>query len=158
MSVEKFPSMSEESAHEEANMLRAKARISPESGKVEGVDMRRDHEPTAKDYEDALAEVERLRRLAEEDPDALKVWGKMNTNIVRLLTLPGLGVRYLMRISHALIGPEPGGPKERWKRNAEFTEPMAEFDGIERELRMLRDKAEKFEAKEAQSKGKRAAA
>lgn len=46
---------------------------------------------------------------------------------------------------NALIGPEPGGPKERWKRNAEVAEPMANIDGIERELRMLRDNAKQFE-------------
>ena len=102
--------------------------------------------------------MEKLKRLAEEDPDALKAWGRVNDNITRLVMLPGLGVRYLVRMSHALIGPEPGGPKERWKRNAELTEPMAEFDGIERELRMLRDKAEQFEAKEAQPRKKRAVA
>jgi len=30
--------------------------------------MRQDHEPTAKDCEDALATMEKLKRLAEEDP------------------------------------------------------------------------------------------
>ena len=154
MSVEKFRSTSEESAHEDANILRAKARISPESGMVEGLDMRQDHEPTAKDYESALAELEKLKHLAEEDPDAVKVWGRVNGSISRLVTLPG---RYLIRISHALIGPEPSGPKERWKRNAEVTEPMADIDGIERELRMLRDKAKQFETEGTQRTEKRAA-
>ena len=143
--------MGEEEAHEEANMMRSKLRVSPESGKIEGFDPRQDREPTAKDYEEALTAVENLKRMAEEDPDSLATWKKVNDVIDRLIFLPGWGVGYLARLSHALIGPEPGGPKERWKRNAEMTEPMAEVDGIERELRMLKDKAEKFGAKEARS-------
>ncbi len=148
MSVEDFRPMSEEEAHEEANILRAKVGISPESGKVEGLDLRQDREPTAEDYDKALAAVEKLKHLAKEDPEALKVWNRVTDAIDRLITLPGHGLLFLARVSHALMGPEPGGPKERWRRNADITEPMAEFDGIERELRMLKAKAEQFGIKE----------
>jgi hypothetical protein len=150
MSVEDFRPMGEQEAHEEANILRAKIGISPESGKVEGLDLRHDREPMAEDYDKALEAVEKLKRLAKEEPDALKVWNRVNNAIDRLITLPGHGLLFLARVTHALMGPEPGGPKERWRRNADITEPMAEFDGIERELRMLRAKAEQFGAKETQ--------
>jgi hypothetical protein len=154
MSVEDFHPIGEEEAHEEANMLRAKIRVSPESGKVDGPDLRQDREPTTKDYDDALEAVEKLKRLAREEPDSLKVWNRVNDAIDRLILLPGRGLLYLIRVQHALTGPEPGGPKERWKRNAEITEPMAEFDGIERELRMLKAKAKQFGTKEAQREAK----
>lgn len=150
MSVEKFRPLGEEEAHEEANMMRARLRVSAESGKIEGPDLREDREPTPKDYEDALQAVENMKRMAEEDPDSLKTWKKVSDAIDRLIFLPGRGVAYLARVSHALMGPEPGGPKERWKRNAEITEAMAEMGGIEQELRVLKAKAEKFGMEEAQ--------
>jgi hypothetical protein len=146
--------MSEEEAHEEANMVRAKIGVSPESGKVElrgeGPVQREDREPTAEDYDKALAAVEELKRVAEEEPNALKILNRVSNAVETLVRIPGFGVAFLMRLSHALAGVEPGGPKERWKRSAVLTEALAEFDDAESQLRRLKAKGEQFGRKEVQ--------
>jgi hypothetical protein len=151
MSVEKFRPMSEEEAHEEANMLRARLGVSPESGKVEGPDQREDRQPTAEDYDKALAAVEELKRVAEEEPNALKILNRMTNAMEALIRIPGFGVAFLARLSHALAGSEPGGPKERWKRSAALTDALAEFDDAESQLRRLKAKGERFGRKEVQN-------
>ena len=153
MPIEKPEPLSEEAAHEEANMVRAKLGVSPETGKIEGLDMREDHEPTAEDYDKALAAVEELKRIAEEEPASLKVMAKVSNAMEMLVRIPGLGVMFLTRVSHALIGPEPGGPKERWKRNEVLTDLVKEFDDAESQLRRLKAKGERFGKRERQSQG-----
>ena len=142
--------MSEEEAHEEANALRAKIGVSPESGKVEGLDQREDREVTAEDYDKALAAVEELKRLTEEEPNAVKILNRVSNAAEMLLRIPGFGVMFLARVSHALIGPEPGGPGERWRRNEVLTSLMTEFDDAESQLRRLKTKGERFGKREIQ--------
>jgi hypothetical protein len=131
--------MSEEEAHEEANMVRAKIGVSPESGKVElrgeGPVQREDREPTAEDYDKALAAVEELKRVAEEEPNALKILNRVSNAVETLVRIPGFGVAFLMRLSHAL---------------AVLTEALAEFDDAESQLRRLKAKGEQFGRKEVQ--------
>jgi len=142
--------MSEEEAHEEANVLRAKIGVSPEGGKVEGPDQREDREATAEDYDKAMTAVEELKRMAEEEPNALKILNRVTNAAETLVRIPGFGVAFLMRLSHALAGPEPGGPKERWKRSAALTEALAEFDDAASQLRRLKAKGDQFGKKETQ--------
>ena len=140
----------EEEAHEEANMLRAKIGISPESGKVEGLDLRQDREPTAEDYDKAVEAVEELRQIAEQEPNGVKILEKVNDAVGSLIKIPTFGVLFLTRVSHALIGPEPGGPKERWERNATITDLITELDGAKGQLERLKAKGKQFGKKEAE--------
>ncbi len=139
----------EEKAHEEANMLRAKIGISPESGRVEGLDLRQDREPTAEDYDKALEAIEELRQIAEQEPNGVKILEKANDAVSSLIKIPTFGFFFLTRVSHALIGPEPGGPKERWKRNTVITDLVAELDGAKGQLQTLKAKGEQFGKREA---------
>jgi hypothetical protein len=150
MPVENPRPVSEEEAHDEANMLRTKIGVSPKSGKVEEPDMRQDREPTAEDYDRALAAVDELKRIAEEEPNGLKLLEKANSAVDSLLKIPTFGVLFLTRVSHSLIGPEPGGPKERWKRNAGITDLIAEFDDAKGQLQTLKAKGTQFGKKEIQ--------
>lgn len=150
MSVEEFRPTGAEEAHTEANMLRAKIGVSPESGRVQGPDQREDREPTPEDYDKALEAVEDLKRLAAEEPNALKILNRVSNAAELLLRIPGFGVAFLMRVSHALAGPESGGPKERWKRSAVLTDAMTEFDDAASQLRRLKAKGERFGKKEVQ--------
>jgi hypothetical protein len=59
-------------------------------------------------------------------------------------TTPDEGVLFLTRVAHALIGPEPGGPNERWERNALITDLIAEFDDAKGQLHRLKSKGEQF--------------
>lgn len=146
--------MGEEEAHEEANVLRAKIGVSPESGKVEGPDQREDRQPTMEDYDEALAAVEELKRLTEAEPETVKILNRVSNAAETLIKIPGFGVAFLMRLSHALAGPEPGGPRERWKRSAALTDAMAEFDDAASQLRRLKAKGERFGKKEIQGDAK----
>lgn len=65
--------LSEEAAHEEANLLRAQMNVSPETGKMQGPDPRLDREPTPEDYDKALEAVEELKRVVRENPESLEV-------------------------------------------------------------------------------------
>src|SRR3989344_771221 len=61
--------LSEEEAHNEANILRARMKVSHHSGTIEkkvGRSGNIEVEPTAEDYDQALKEIENLRQLSEE--------------------------------------------------------------------------------------------
>ncbi len=83
--------LSEEEAHEEANMLRASLGINPESGKIiretRGFLPWQKHfehlEPTAEDYDRALESVQELRKLSEEEPEVEKALYKVGRVIQR---------------------------------------------------------------------------
>ncbi len=69
-------------AQEEAGMLRAQMGMSPESGKLE-----HGREATAEDYDRALADLEELRLLAEQESSARKVFaalGRLSINAAML--------------------------------------------------------------------------
>ncbi len=147
--------LSEEAAHEEANILRAQMNASSETGKVmQSLDAREDREATAEDYDKALAAVEELKRLVEEQPESLELMQKLNKPVEQLIGAGALGVMFLMRVSAALsrIG-KPGGVKEGWDRTSIMTEIGPLFDDAERQLADLKARGEKFGEKEKQEAG-----
>ncbi len=142
--------LSKEAAHEEANLLRAQMNVSPETGKVmQSLEPKEDREATAEEYDKALAAVEDLKRLVEEQPESLKLMQKLNKPVEQLISTGGLGVMFLMRASAALsrLG-KPGGVKRGWDRASILTEIGPLFDDAERQLRDLKARGEQISSKE----------
>src|ERR1039458_916462 len=74
--------LSEDEAHDEANLIKAEAGVSPMTGKIseeweelygEG------REPTAEEYDKALEAIEELKSLVESEPTSDKILRVMKT-------------------------------------------------------------------------------
>jgi hypothetical protein len=170
MSIEGPKRLSQDEAHDEANMLRAKVGVSPETGKIpEAVSpfYERDYvegkEPSAEDYDNALAALEELKKIAEEEPDTVKILHKLRDLPIKVgsgLDLAfraiGVGINSL----HPLAAftdpdnkPDEGfidAMKRRWERTKtahENENAAGMWHDAENELRALKARAKQFERK-----------
>lgn len=164
--------LSEDEAHKEANMLRAQLKVSPETGKIPGsewdVRMGRSFEaegkePTAEDYDNALAAIEELKKIVAEEPSAEKVINKLKDLPLKAATGIELAFRFLgvgvetFSIAGAIDpgnkeGESIGGAmKRRWKRSKTTVENenLGIFHDAENNLKALKIRAESFGKQEA---------
>ena len=124
--------MDEDDAHDEANMIKAKLRVNPETGKIEspngsyGWDK---HSPTFEDYNHALATIERLKQAAKDEP----TYKKVAAQILRVAARPVQEIFHSLDIaSIASAGPKTG---ERIKISNWHKERLQAFEDAEKRLR-----------------------
>lgn len=126
--------MSESEAHDEVNMLHAK--IEKSVG-----------EPTAEEYEEALGEIEELKRIAEEEPASLKILNSIGRMVNRSsratqITLLVIGEFLVTASPSAELGASVPttiqATKERKDRELAF------FQSASSTLRELKRKAEQM--------------
>ncbi|MBI4094663.1 MAG: hypothetical protein HY435_00520 [Candidatus Liptonbacteria bacterium] len=154
--------LSEDEAHDEANMLRAKLEVSPETGDI-GVDMRgrfreSGERPTAEDYDNALAAIEELRKIASEEPGAERIINKLKdlplkaaAGIELAFRALGIGIETFSMAGALDPGNKEGETlggtlKRRWKREriTHENESLGLFHDAENNLRALKTRAESF--------------
>ena len=165
-SEEKAPGMDkrlgEGEAHDEANLLRAQLNISPETGKIEKSNWDRDEqllsfesrEVTAADYDNALAAIEEMKKIAEEEPTFERILNKL-----RDIPLKGqssmIGVELALQsifTLHIESFPRPRTEEfeEAFKQHQENVKAEREGEIVERlnsaenKLKTLRIKAEHY--------------
>ena len=160
--------MNENEAHDEANMLRAKVGVSSETGKIpeavspfyEG-DYAEGKEPTAEDYDNALAALEELKKIAEEEPSTVKILHKLRDLPMKVgsgldLAFRAIGVG--INTLHPMAAftdpdnkPDEGivdAMKRRWGRTKtahENENTGGMWHDAENELKALKARAEQFE-------------
>jgi len=152
--------LSEEAAHDEANMIRAKARINPETGqkhseltpmyKREAGGIR---EASAEDYESAFKALQELRKDVEENPEGNAE--RILKGLGNLAALSPLIAGSLMeRITKTLSGGPGMSPKmgERWEQSKEKTDKFIDqaFSDAQSQLERLQKKGEEFAEREIQ--------
>ena len=159
MSMEKFEPSSEEKrlseseAHEEANMLRAKLKVSPETGKIpgggsewdkdRGKSFETDQKPTAEDYDNALAAIEELKKIVAEEPIAQKAINKIKDIPLKLGVL---AMRALNEVGINMVSLDIDG-YEKIKTTIE-NESIGLFNDAENNLKALKKRAESFAKQE----------
>ncbi len=135
--------LGEDDAHDEANTLRARLGVSPETGSLPPDGSRLEGgKPTAEDYDNALKNLEALRALASTNPDAITV-------IDQIVAMPLLGTTFLARITKALAG-RPSEMGKRWKEGEAITDMGVEAVIGQTVSELLKDRArgEQFGKKE----------
>jgi hypothetical protein len=104
--MEKFEAnkapLSKEEAQKEAGMVRAQMAMNPESGKLESW-----RDATAQDYDQALAALEELKTLAEQEPASRKIFGVLG----RLSVTAAEMVMYIIKDSSSARSPEWHDPR-----------------------------------------------
>lgn len=171
MSIERPRRLSEDEAREEANLLRAKVGTSPaESAKIpEAVspfyeqDYAEGRETTAEDYDNAFAALEELKKIVEEEPDAIKFIHKLQdlpmkagSGLDLAFRAIGVGINTLHPMASMTDPdnkPDEGitdAIKRRWERTRiahenQNTEGL--FHDAENELKALKARAEQFKGK-----------
>jgi len=134
--------MSEEMAHNEANMIREKAGISPETGKIEG------REPRSEDYDRAMVELQKLKALTLRNLDSVIA---STTIIDEIINIPFLGAAFLRRFKNAIAG-SPNGIGRRWQESESVTAAAIEkfFGETISEIRNSMKAGDEFAGKEVE--------
>lgn len=126
--------LSEDDAHDEANMVRARLGVSPETGKLPADRTHtEEHEPTAEDYDNALKSLEDLRMVILKNPYSVSVFDQ-------IVSMPFLGAAFLARLAKAMAG-KPDEIAKRWQEGAAWSDLGVEAVFGEAETELLRLKA-----------------
>jgi hypothetical protein len=171
--LDSFPSkdrqdkpLSEKAAHQVADMMRAKLEASPETGRIPTDDRERmlmqvhsqnpelGREPTKKDYDDALAAIETLKKLAPEETSFKKIrdmFGRLSANSASagLVFMDAL-MRNYDNIKDDVL---KGTFDESSEKTGDFIDPKmdkvkdwrARFENATYQLRKLKKEAEKYD-------------
>lgn len=126
--------MDSNEAHEEANLIRAKAGVSPETAKMPDPEDGFMRKATPEDYDEALKVVEEMKQLAEDEPAA----EKMMMLIGRVAERTRDGAMVLLR---TFAMPWGGDSKAEKTHDA----IMARLTDASKEISDLKHKADKFE-------------
>ena len=159
--------LDENAAHEEANMLRAQLKVSPETGRIPGSewdkDMGRSFEtkgeaPTAEDCDNALAAVEEMKKIAAEEPTFERIVNKLKD----LPLKAGAGIELAFRAMGVVVETfsiagdlDPnnkenegigGAMKRRWERSKTDHENdlLGMFNSAENNLKVLKARAQSY--------------
>ena len=134
--------MNVKEAQEEANMLRTKIGIAPETGKKEDHDQSYvremfghdiGEEPSPEDYDHALEAVEEMKRLSEEEPKGEKLMNELK-RIASKTKITGIVLINLF----AIAGGSGSFELSHQRR-------MQELEDASQRLKDLKKEAEKFE-------------
>lgn len=136
--------LDQEEAQREANMMRAKVGIDPETGEIptgiceEDADFcRKFGKPTAEDYDRALTAVEEMKKLAIEEPAGEKIEMKLD----RIAEQIRWGAELLLTLGFTVPAAKEA---EHWERVGHRL-TMEQLSSAEEKLRQLKEKAQEFE-------------
>ena len=130
--------LSEEEAHNEANILRARMKVSHHSGTIEkkvGRSCNIEVEPTAEDYDQALKEIENLRQLAEEEPGAMKMLheiGRIAHKSTLVVELIFVGFQDLLS-PEIMMSPATVGTLNKLRTSKVFEDAVARLKRMKKE-------------------------
>lgn len=167
--------MNNEEAQQEANMLRAELKVSPETGEIPGggneFDKDRgrsfeiDQKPTAEDYDNALTAIEELKKLVAEEPSAERVINKLKDLPLKAaagieLAFRALGIGIETFTVAGVLDPDNREGegigrmmKRRWERDKSTheNEDLGLFQDAENNLTALKKRADSLGKQESAS-------
>ncbi len=148
--------LSLEEAQNEANMIRAKAGVSPETGtiptRLKGGDVQHEHEPTTAEYEETFQAIQSLKEIVRQDETGEVI--KTLVKVSKIITIPTLAALFSQRVTRGVgsavsgQGFEKGfnSSKDEWETALDFV-----YSDAQSQLKRLQKKGEKFGNEQAEN-------
>lgn len=149
--------LNESEAHDEANMVRAKAGIYPKTGRIHGLGTNGfdtylengGRVPTPEDFDKALAEIENLRASAKEDlpkvgnllHDILESGSQMADIVQRILGITAAEMPNMKNTTGASLLEMI---RQRWQAARQISDLDTIFKDAQNQIGFLKGRAERF--------------